>query len=182
MDAPGDDELVDLAVGGDAEAFGRLLERHYMTIYRVAYKMCRVQADAEEIAQSVCEKLGRSIHGYGRQAAFSSWLYSVTVNAARDFLRAQARRERKHQPLDPDDETAVATPASQDHGVLRQEIWDKVATLPERQRLAVILVYGEGLGHAQAAEVLGCAVGTVGWHIHQAIANLRALVRERCHG
>jgi RNA polymerase sigma-70 factor (ECF subfamily) len=153
-----------------------------MTIYRVAYKVCRVQGDAEEIAQGVCEKLGRSIHGFRRQAAFTSWLYSITVNAARDHLRTQARRERKHQPLDPADETALSTPALQDHGVLRQEIWDKVAALPERERLAVILVYGEGLGHAQAAEVLGCAVGTVGWHIHQAIARLRAAVQEQCHG
>ncbi len=182
MDDLSDDDLVDLAAGGNEEAYAQLLGRHYMTIYRVAYKICRVQVDAEEIAQNVCIKLGRSIQSYGRQAAFSSWLYSVTLNAARDFLRSQKRRDGCAQALPLDDQALLAAPPRQDMGVLRQQIWEKIERLPEKQRMAVILVYGEGLRHEEAAEILGCAVGTIGWHIHQAIARLRDQVKERCHG
>ncbi len=56
-------------------------------------------------------------------------------------------------------------------------LWAAVGTLPERQRDAVLLVHGEGLGHGAAADVMGVSEGTVSFHIHEAKKKLRAMMQ-----
>jgi len=53
-----------------------------------------------------------------------------------------------------------------------------VRTLPEKQREAVLLVYGEGMSHAEAADVMGSAEATVSWHVHEAKKRLKVLLRS----
>ena len=65
--------LVVRAQNGDPEAFGELIEDHYDLIYRTAWKWCGNRADAEDIAQDVCVKLGQAIAGFDGRSAFSSW-------------------------------------------------------------------------------------------------------------
>jgi len=107
MEKISDQELAGAAALGDAAAFARLIERHYDMIFRVAYKWCGVREDAEDIAQDVCVKLGTVIHGYRAEAAFSSWLYRITLNAVRDFQRASRRRSENI--------TALAEVVQRDH-------------------------------------------------------------------
>jgi RNA polymerase sigma-70 factor (ECF subfamily) len=57
-----------------------------------------------------------------------------------------------------------------------QEIWTAVQTLSPKQRDCVMLVYSEGLDHAEAAEVLGCSEPTVSWHLHEARKRLRIIL------
>jgi RNA polymerase sigma-70 factor (ECF subfamily) len=73
-----DSELVGRARDGDREAFGRLVERHYDFVHRVAWRWCGRKADAEDIAQDVCVRLGRSIRDYRGSGAFTTWLYAMT--------------------------------------------------------------------------------------------------------
>ena len=76
-------------------AFGRLVERHYDFIYRVAWRWAGNRADAEDIAQDVCVRLGRAIRSYRGGGAFTTWLYAMTLNAARDLRRKTARENVK---------------------------------------------------------------------------------------
>lgn len=171
-----DNHLIEMAVGGDRGAFARLVERHYDTIYRVAYKWCGDQADAEDVAQDVCVKLGRTIRGFKGEAAFSSWLYRVTLNAVRDLTRARERQARHVAAMSlvsetdylPDRETELTC----------AQLWNRVHDLPEKQRDALLLVFSEELSHAQAAEIMGCAESTVSWHIHEAKKHLKGLLVE----
>ena len=87
MNVDSDEDLVKKAVGGDTEAFADLLGRNYATIYRVAYHFCPNQHDAEDIAQDVCVKLGRSIRGFNGRSQFSSWLYTIILNTAHDHRK-----------------------------------------------------------------------------------------------
>ena len=57
-----------------------------------------------------------------------------------------------------------------------ERLWEAVRKLPDKQRDAVLLVYGEGLGHAAAADAMACAEATVSWHIHEAKKRLKALM------
>ena len=57
-----------------------------------------------------------------------------------------------------------------------EELWTAVRALPDKQRDAVLLVYGEGLSHAAAGDVMACAEATVSWHIHEAKKRLKALL------
>ena len=176
------DELSDLAlVGkareGDRVAFGRLVERHYDFVFRVAYRWCGNKADAEDIAQEVCARLGRSIRSYRGGSAFTTWLYALTINAARDLKRKVARDTAKtaafgvHALIS--GEAGEAEPET-----MAEELWEAVRELPDKQRDVVLLVYGEGLSHADAAEVMGLAEPTVSWHIHEAKKRLKAIMRR----
>lgn len=167
-----------LAKAGDGLAFGRLLERHYDFIFRVAWRWCGCKTDAEDIAQDVCVRLSKALASYRGAGAFTTWLYTLTLNAARDFRRKTLREGVKGEAfrvhavcVD-----AIADAFGDEDPV--DELWVAVRRLPDKQREAVVLVYGEELSHAQTAEVMGISETTVSWHIHEAKKRLRVLMRD----
>jgi len=166
-----DNALARLAAGGDRAAFSALLERHYDFIHRVAYRGCGNAEDAQDITQDVCVKLGTAIASFRGDAALTSWLYRITLNAVRDRQRQQARAARgavaishavqdRHEP-------------EPEHRLSLQQLWRAVHKLPDRQRDAVLLVFGEELSHAQAGEIMGCKEPTVSWHVREARKKLK---------
>lgn len=173
-----DHGLIERARSGDAEAFARLVERHYGTIYRVAYKWCGDQSDAEDIAQDVCVKLGHAIRGYKGTAAFSSWLYRVTLNAVRDHQRARQRRVQNVAALALVSETAHVPDMETE--MTQEQVWTMVRQLSDKQRDAVMLIFAEEMSHKQAADIMDCAESTVSWHIHEAKKRLKGML-EGCN-
>ncbi len=170
MTENGDAELVKRAAAGDRDAFAELLARHYDRIYRIAWKWAGNRADAEDIAQDVCVKLGRAIRSFDGRAAFSSWLYRVTLNTVRDRARSVRRMERRVAELAVVAERS-APPADCDDPL--DELWAAVRQLPDAERDTVLLVYAEGKTQAEAGDVLGCAEGTVAWRIAKAKKQLK---------
>ena len=166
--------LVVRAQNGDAEAFGELIEDHYDLIHRTAWKWCGNRADAEDIAQDVCVKLGTAIAGFDGRSAFSSWVYRITLNAVRDMQRSGRRRGRHADAYA--EVTPEVQPASQEEAATNRQLWDAVRRLPDKQRDAVLLVYAEELSHAAAAEIMGIKEATVSFHVHEARKTLRGLL------
>ncbi|WP_296741782.1 RNA polymerase sigma factor [Mesorhizobium sp.] len=171
-----DAELIGRAKGGDREAFSLLLERHYDFVYRAAYRWCRAKADAEDIAQDVCVRLGRAIRDYNGGGAFTTWLYAMTLNAVRDRMRKAARETAKTEAYGV--HALMAGEAAFEVEEPVEALWAAVRLLPDKQRDAVLLVHGEGLSHAAAAEVMAISETTVSWHIHEAKKRLRMLMRS----
>lgn len=175
---PDDRALAALARDGERAAFALLVERHYDFIHRVAWKWCRDRNLAEDIAQSVCMRLGTSIRSWRGEGALTTWLYRLTINAAHDHARAAARERRKADAWGAHAMAlgeAVDDEADDDGGA---QLWQAVATLPDKQRDAVLLVYGEGLNHADAAAVMDCAESTVSYHVHAAKKRLKTLLGD----
>jgi len=176
MEKISDQDLVGQAVSGNTAAFARLIERHYDMIFRVAFKWCGDRDDAEDIAQDVCVKLGSVIHGFKGDAAFSSWLYRITLNAVRDFQRATKRRTENI--------AALSVVVQKDHNpdpvmeLTQSQMWQKVRQLPPKQRDVMLLIYAEGLSHAEAAGILQCAESTVSWHVHEAKKRLKQEMQD----
>lgn len=171
-----DAELARNAAGGDREAFSLLVERHYGFIFRLAWRLTGHRADAEDLAQEVCARLGRAIRTYRGGSAFTTWLYAIVVNAARDSARRAAREAARNSAWGVqamiEGADVVAAEAEDPAGAL----WTAVRQLPGKQREAVTLVYGEGMNHATAAGLMGCSEATVSWHVHEAKKRLRLLV------
>lgn len=176
-DEASDLDLVGRARDGDSMAFGALVERHYDFVHRIAYRWSGNAADAEDVAQDVCARLGKAIRSYRGGSAFTTWLYALTLNAVRDMRRRDSREAAKAQAygreLAVEDGAPSASPDDQ-----AEELWAAVRRLPDKQRDAVLLVYAEGLSHADAADAMGCAEATVSWHIHEAKKRLRLLMRQ----
>ncbi len=166
--------LVARARSGDPQAFSRLISENAEFIFRVAWKLCGNASDAEDIAQEVCEKLATAIKTFDGRSAVTSWLYTITLNSVRDYVRARARRGRKHDAYGK--QWSDETSGGQEEAVMKSELWAAVEKLPEQQREAVLLVYAEEMSHAEAGEVMGIREGTVSSHIHDAKKALRGLL------
>ncbi|MBK5570061.1 RNA polymerase sigma factor [Ensifer sp. 2YAB10] len=169
-----DAELVEKAVGGDRQAFGQLVERHYDFVLGVAWRWSGNVSDAEDIAQDVCLRLGAAIRGFRGTSRFRTWLYTLTLNAARDHRRRQVRDNSRMQAYASEQSTAARLEDPDEEQ--REALWAAVRELPEKQCDAVLLVYAEGLSHAAAADVLGCSEATISWHVHEARKRLKTLL------
>lgn len=159
---------------GDRAAFAALVERHYDFIHRAAYRLTGRRDDAEDVAQEVCARLGKAVAGYRGGATFTTWLYAIVLNAARDQMRRTARETAKAAAFGV--HALVAGQAFGEADDPAEALWAAVRALPDKQREAVTLVYGEGLSHADAASAMAVAEATVSWHVHEAKKRLKALI------
>ena len=131
-------------------------------------------SEAEDVAQEVCIRLANAIRGFKGASRFGTWLYTVTLNAARDQMRKRRRAEWRDAAYLRERAVLEGDGGEDDN----EELWQAVRQLPDKQRDAVLLIYGEGLSHAAAAEVLGCAETTISWHVHEARKRLKVLLRD----
>lgn len=174
-------ELIRRAQEGDGAAFEALLRRHYDTMYRMAYRWCGNRADAQDITQSACIKLARALGSFGFRSAFATWLYPLVINTAKDWSRSRARQGGACDGLDPEQpETPSAEGPMAEQKVYARQVLDHIRALPEREREAVLLVFGEGLSHREAATAMACRESTVSWYIHEARKKLQPLRECPC--
>ena len=162
----GDAGLVAAAAAGDREAFAALLRRHYDRIHGLAWRITGSRADADDIVQDVCCALVEKIGGFRGEAKFSTWLTGITFNACHDFRR----RRRSFSGFAEKLAVLAGLAAAPDGRDVYDGIWLKsaIARLKPALRDTVVLVAGEQLTHAEAAEILGVAENTVAWRMHEA--------------
>ena len=86
-----DEELVARSVAGDTDSFNQLIVRWERPIYALAYRQVGREEDARDIVQDAFLRAFRALPGFKGEAKFSSWLYRITLNLCRDFMR-RARR------------------------------------------------------------------------------------------
>ena len=156
-----DKALVKRALKGDRTAFSELLSRHYDYMFKIAFKWTHNQNDAEDITENVCIKLVSSLKQFRGDSAFSTWLYPIVINAAKDHFKKQSRHKSPQRISSPNEHKA-------DERVMAQQVLDRISELPEDEREALVLVSFKGLSHKAAAELLDCAESTVSWRIHEA--------------
>ena len=164
-----DEKLAELAGKGDAKAFEELVLRHADKVFRMAWKWCGNRADAEDITQEVFMKLARKMHQYEPTAKFTTWLYQVTLNEARDYYRREKRR-RNYETEFTREQAGMQDPAKMFEAA---QIHDMLHRLPDEQKEAMLLVFCHGMSHRDAAGVLGCAEKTVTWRIFEARRKLK---------
>lgn len=173
--------LAQQAAGGCRTSFAALIERYYDRIYRLSWRICGSRTLAEDNAQDVCVKLAKAIGGFRGEAAFSTWVWRITLTTASDTLRSSRRTVSVEpaQMLALADTAAmqIETPSPED-AVFGAELWEAVRALPPQQRNAVLLVYGEDMSHAEAASILGCREKTVSWHLHAAKKTLKSRLQS----
>lgn len=168
-----DDRSLGLAAaGGDASAFSSLLERHYDRIFGLAFRLTGQRAEAEDLTQDICAALPSKIKAYRGEAAFSTWLYRVVVNAAHDRRRRQATHSRAAQGWGDWEVNRQATNAEASEA--RDWLHSAMSSLTEplRDTLALVL---DDLNHAEVGTILGISEGTVSWRVSEAKKHLRAM-------
>ncbi len=154
-----DSELAVRAGGGDADAFGELVEQHAAAARRLARGILDNPQDADDAAQDGFLAAWRHIDRYRPERPFGPWLMQIVINAARDLRRK--RTVRQVLPLGDHVPGEGRTPEeTTDQALLREALKKGLADLPERQRLALLMHAIEGYSHAEVADTLGCPEGT----------------------
>ncbi|MEM7069338.1 MAG: RNA polymerase sigma factor [Pseudomonadota bacterium] len=171
-----DNDLARLAAKGDREAFRQLLERHYDTIYRIAFRFCRHREEAEDAAQDICVSLPAKLKSYEGRSAFSTWLYRVVLNRVRDIKRSQVTAARAHTEYGEVDYLRK----EEEKATKREIAWlnELMEQLPQDLSETAVLVVGEGMNHREAADVLGLRESTISWRMGELKKALRQMAKE----
>jgi len=156
---------------GDPAAFGRLVSRHQRMIHALAYRMTGSLAEAEDLAQEAFIAAWHQLDGFRGEASFSSWLYRIAVNRCLNWRSRARRRDAVH--LEWSEQRVSNAPGDDPRA---RQVQEALLQLDPVQRAAIVLTVYDGLNHAEAARVLGCAETTVSWRVFIARRKLKQLL------
>jgi RNA polymerase sigma-70 factor (ECF subfamily) len=182
-----DEDLVARATAGDVESFNQLIVRWERPIFALAFRTLGREEDARDVAQEAFMRAYRGLPGFKGQAKFSSWLYRITLNLCRDWMRRERRAPLVAVPegLDPTDlaDERASPIESVEVLVARREMSEAVARamaeLPEEQRAAILLKEYHGLTFQEIADMLECPLSTVKTRLYQGLSVLRRRLERR---
>ena len=155
------------ARGGDVDAFVALIGRHDRELRALAYRILGDRHAMDDALQEAYTRAFRALPSFRGGSALRTWLYRIVHNACVDELR-RSRRESVAV------EQVAAAESVEGAAIARVDLATALARLPVDLRAIVLLVDAGGLDYAEAAEVLGISVGTVGSRLNRARAALRA--------
>ena len=181
-----DEELVALAAGGSTDAFNQLVVRWERTIHALAYRVLGRREDARDVCQEAFLRAYRGLSTFKREAKFSSWLYRIALNLCRDWMRRQRRRGDLHAAVDTQDlpEHVLVDPISEtaEDAIIRRDLGKAVgkvmATLPDEQRVVIVLKEFHELTFREIADLVGCPLSTVKTRFYQGLSTLRERLTE----
>ncbi len=166
-----DIELMLRTKAGDDSAFSELMNRHYKGVLNYIYRFTNLRENSEDLAQEVFLRVYRSAQQYRPEAKFTTWLYKIATNVSLTHVK----RKNKNVSLDEMNENAGEVEYSSaeisDDIIYRKEIKDVIfnamESLPEREKIAIMLCKYEGLSYEETANVLECTVGAVKAYVHR---------------
>lgn len=186
---PPDHELVRRSQAGELRAFDLLVTRYRNRIYAMVYNLVRNETDAWDIAQEAFLKAWRALPRFKGDAAFFTWIYRITHNAAYDWLR-----KRRIEPgqefddsvrLDQIDPAGRTVPQADSRPDVRlgerelgQRIQDAMARLSADHRQTIHLKEVEGLKYHEIAAAMECSEGTVMSRLFYARKKLQEMLRD----
>lgn len=177
-----DAELMLRVKEGDGASFGVLLEKHRSSVIHFLYRMVQNHAVAEELGQEVFLRVYRSRSTYEPTAKFTTWLFRIATHLALNSLR-DGKNERLQERLDDDSKDMPVRQVSDKKPTVEasmvyqsrlEEVRQAVATLPEKQRAAVLMHKYQEMEYSQIARVLNCSESAVKSLLFRAYETLRA--------
>jgi RNA polymerase sigma-70 factor (ECF subfamily) len=186
-----DGELIRRFNEGEETAFGTLVERYAGKAYQIAYGVLGNRQDAEEVSQDVFVRIHKALRNFRGDSEFSTWMYRITVNLARNKYRwNRSRGGDRNLSMD-------ATVAGQDGSEMYRtlpaperspdaeaaanefetEVMTQLETLPDLYREPLVLRNLDDMSYEQIALLLGCRLGTIKSRIARARDELRKRLR-----
>lgn len=179
MSDPDDADLMLRLKRGDDSAFDDIVRRHQKNILNLVYRYLGDATHAEDVAQEVFLKVYRARTNYEPKAKFTTWLYRVTVNHCLNEIRSRKSHPARMDLIDDMIEESAGQEA--DERLRRQETQQAVKaaidSLPEHQRMAVILARYEELSYEEIAETMGITLEAVKSVLHRAKETLKEKLR-----
>jgi len=174
-----DGTVVSAFLGGEERAFQELVERYQTRLLNFIYRTIGDREKAEDLVQEVFIRVYRHIHRFDRSKKFSTWVYTIASNLAKNELRNRSRNplvlfqtlrgsnDDEERPLQFEDTTSRPDDLFRKRH-LRQLVEDTVAQLPEHHRQVFVLRELEGKSYEEIAEITDCNLGTVKSRLNRA--------------
>jgi RNA polymerase sigma-70 factor (ECF subfamily) len=177
-----DEELLAAHLQGDRAAFAALMARHERRIYGLCFRVLGNREDAEDATQETFIGALRRAASFRGEAAFSTWLYRIAVNAATDQARRRGRS--RTVPLESEETHREVATVGDPSGAVATSLTVQAAlrAVPEDFRIALVLCDLYGFAYTQAAEILGVPVGTVKSRVFRGRLALGAQLAEQEQG
>jgi RNA polymerase sigma factor (sigma-70 family) len=170
-----DQELMRLIQAGDVSPASEIFDRYSSRIYNFAYRFLRNSEAAEDATQEVFVKMLKHANQFHGDAKLSTWLFSITANWCRDYLRKADNKAKEAE------EVLYSIPApselAPDRNLERRQdeqmIQKALAALTPEQREAILLSRYQGLSYAEIAQISGCSEGAVKTRVFRAMETLK---------
>jgi RNA polymerase sigma-70 factor (ECF subfamily) len=182
VEDPRDEELIDRFLTGDADAFSRLVERHRQRVFNLCLRLLGDADDAADASQDAFLSVLTKLEQFRGDAAFTTWLHRIAVNACYDVTRRRRRQPMLRLAGDPDlapDETGPASPDPADELAGTRDVVSALREIPDEFRVAVVLADLQDLAYEEIARILDAPIGTVKSRVHRGrVALARAMGLE----
>jgi RNA polymerase sigma-70 factor, ECF subfamily len=179
-----DQELMRIVQGGDFSPASEIYDRYSARIYNFAFRFLKNAEAAEDATQEVFVKMMKHANQFQGDAKLSTWLFSITANWCRDYLR-----KSDNKPKEADDVlVTLAAPSelSPERNLEKREdelrVQRALGALTAEQREAILLSRYQGLSYAEIAQIAGCSEGAVKTRVFRAMETLKKALTGEAHG
>jgi RNA polymerase sigma-70 factor (ECF subfamily) len=160
---------------GDLDSMGELFERHHGPLFGYLLRLTGNRASAEDISQTVFQRMLKYRHTYRDHGSFTAWMYQLARHCANDYFRKSSSAPVSTDPMDladhPDESHSAAESATakDDHALLHRAL----GRLDQGDREVLLLSRLQELSFAEIAGILECSVGAARVRSHRALKTLR---------
>jgi RNA polymerase sigma-70 factor, ECF subfamily len=182
-----DAHVVQSFLDGDARAFTELVLRYQARLLNFVYRTIGDRERAEDLVQEVFVRVYRHLHRFDQSKKFSTWIYTIASNLAKNELRNRSRSplvlfqtirkewDADHRPLQFEDTSARPDDLFRKRHLKELVEW-AVAQLPEHHRVVFVLRELEGKSYEEIADITGCNLGTVKSRLNRARNNFATVI------
>jgi len=177
------EELMARVAGGDQEAFEILVNRHQTSVLNLIYRFIGDRTQAKDLAQEVFLRVWQSAKTYEPKAKFTTWIYQITANLCFNELKSSRRKKwfqffrfGENQENTIEEVIVDPSPSPEDLLLSREQsrrITEALQSLPDNQRMALVLKRYDGLSYQEIAQIIGCSVSAVESLLVRAKRNLQ---------
>ena len=179
-----DQELMRIVQAGDLSPASEIYDRYSGRIYNFAFRFLKNAEAAEDAVQEVFVKMIRHANQFHGDAKLSTWLFSITANWCRDYLRKADNKTKESEDV------LISLPAPAELGpdrtLERREnelrVQRALQALTPEQREAILLSRYQGLSYAEIAQIAGCSEGAVKTRVFRAMETLKKALTGEARG
>ncbi len=169
-----DRHLVDKCLNGDSAAFGMLVDRYKESVYALAYSRLRNFHDAEDVTQEAFTKAYQKLRTLRRWDEFHVWIYAITSNLCKDWIRAKSRRPDREFIADHSARSLSRYPGNlRDEVDMLEMLHAAMDSLPESYQQVLTLHYLGGMDGTEIAQFLGMSPSAIWQRLSRARASLK---------